>query len=531
MADWRSLYEKWAEVSDEMKNKIYELFVEKEEKLPALFAKEPFAKKIYDEFFLPELEEEERKAAALAPPPIPPTPEVRPPAKFVQGQQVIFKGKPYNIVELSWLAGWKYTLDDPSLPKLIDESFLKTPVEAVEQKWKPGKKATYRWTGEEYEVVSTAKWPFILLKDKYGHMDTKNENQLVTAEEYEALKKEQERKVEKAKKERVAREVPRLYRERERPREAVLRDIFYATLSREGVPVKEGYRARWRIELPKILQLATAEEQEKRAQDFSMEIINEYKAEQEARRERLVKPPPRVAPPRFKLPLGWQPVEGGYLVNGRFISEEEAPKMLPPEVAVPAVPVERERLLLTGMAERRCPSPDHKDPEWIKRNPDVEEEFPGGLFLADLNEERLAFCLPTFAYYRNRRFNGYCPYHRKKEFGVWLTTVGKWAEVYAWMFKVSGGRQGLDPALIENCIRQLDLPKTLADYDRPVTWIPPGAVFEYWKSIGWRAPQNIEEVWDKEFEEEHGKKSSSIFELYDWLKGISERRKKGEIKD
>jgi len=495
LADWKSLYEKWAEVGEESKRKIFELFVEKEEKLPSLFEKEPYAKRIYDEFFLPEL-----KAEEMVPVSVPITPEVE-----------------------------RVPTPVPIMPPPRPGEEIK-----VGPRFNVGDKAIYRWTGEEVEIMSVAKWPSVLVKYvSSGKLEGKDEKQLVTAQEYEILKKEQVEKVEKAKKERVAREVPRVYREVERPRESVLRDIFYATLSREGVPIKEGYRARWRIRLPDLLKLPTREEQEKAAEDFANEIVSDYKAEREARAR------PGVARKEIAalrpLPAGWKRVEGGYLVNGRFVSEAEAP-------AVPAgPPVERERLLLTGMMRRRCNHPDHADAEWVKANPDVEAEFPAGQFLADLEEERLAFCLPMPGYYRSRRFNGYCPYHRHKVFKVYVSTVGRYAEVYLWMFKVSGGRQGLDPGILKKCISDLGVAKTVEQYDHPVTWHPPKAIFNYWKDIGWRAPEVIEQVWQREevgeikpyeiedwlrSEREEKGVEPGPFDLAEWLRGIS--RKRGE---
>lgn len=240
-----------------------------------------------------------------------------------------------------------------------------------------------------------------------------------------------------------------------------LKDVFYATLSHYRVPIRESYKARFRAELPSILMLPR-EAQEKTVESFAMEIVYEYRAER-------------------KLPE---------LLRRR---EERV-------VPVPAVPVTEappeERVLLTGFMTRRCKHPDHEKPKWVKANLEVEKEFPDGKFIANLNEERLAHCLPCPGYYRSRRFNGYCPYHRHKIYKTYLSTVAKWAEVYLWMFKASGGRQGLDLGILKDCIRKLDSPLKIEDFERPLTWKPPDAVFEYWKMIGWAAPERIEEAWE-----------------------------------
>jgi len=437
MADWKTLYERWAEVPEETRRKLRELFwrkyKEKPEKLKSFLEANPYAKKIVEK----EL-----------------------PTLFM----TIYPEKPKEI------------------PLKPGEEIKVGP------RFKPGDKVVYRWTGEELEVVSIAKWPYVLVKNRYGKLDSKDEKQLVTHEEYERLKAEEAarrgKKVPKKK-------PPRLVEAKARPREQVLKDIFYATLTRHRVPIKTGYRSMFRLELPGILELPTAEEQEKAVEDFAMEIVREYQAEKERRREVFRRPPTREkAPPT--LPPGWKRVKGGYLNHmGRFIPETEAPW-----VVKPGVPAEERKPLLTGFARRRCPDPDHENPEWIKTHPEVEEMYPGGVFLANLEEERAAYCLPCPSYYRNRRFLKYCPYHRHKRFGVYLTTLGHWIEVYMWMYKVSGGRQGLDPGVVAGC--GLDPKK----YDKPVTWHPPGAVFEYWKEIGWAVPEKIQEVWEKEKREE-----------------------------
>lgn len=256
---------------------------------------------------------------------------------------------------------------------------------------------------------------------------------------------------------------------RERPRENVLRDIFYSILTRHRVPIRTGYRSMWHLELPSILQLPTRGEREKATEIFAMDIVREYQAEQELRRKRL-------------LPKRWR----------ERVEERAAlvPTIPPPEKEEPAK--------LTGFMRRRCPHKDHDSAEWKKAHPKIEEEFPDGVFMANLEEERAAHCLPCPGYYKNRRFLGYCPFHRHSVFGAYLTTVGKWVRVYMWMFKVSAGRQGLDPGVVEKC------GLVVKKYDKPVTWKPPGAVFEYWLQVGWRAPERIQEAWkttEEEYEE------------------------------
>jgi hypothetical protein len=211
------------------------------------------------------------------------------------------------------------------------------------------------------------------------------------------------------------------------------------------------------------------EEQEGLAMDFAMEIVQEYSREVAMRRERFIKP--EALSPEMAIE--------------RMVS-----------TARPPVEMEEEKPQLLGLAKRRCNHPDHDKPDWIKENPGVEEEFPGGLFMANVKEERAAYNLPVPGYYRNRRFNGFCPFHRHTVYGTYMTTVGKWIEVYMWMFKVSAARQGLDPGVVK--AGGLDP----SAYDHPVTWHPPESVFEYWKSIGWRAPERIEEVWAREAEGE-----------------------------
>lgn len=484
MVDWRKLFESWSELSEDMKKKIFDAFLKKTpDQLGTLFMREPYAKGIWNK-----IPENIRFPPKEIPTPIP---------------MEIPTEKP--------------TVIPPELPTAIP---LK-PGEELKTgpRFKVGDKAVYKWTGEEYAVVATTSWPSVLVKDQYGHLLTKDEFQLVTSEEYEAMKEKKREETEKAAAPADHR-IPQLkYDKTERSREQVLRDIFYATLSENGVPTRPGYTARWRLKLPELLKIANREEQEGSARDFAMTIVEEFQAETKARRERYLKPPSareRAMVQPFKLPSGWNPVEGGYLVNGSFIPEEEAPKFAP---AVPPGPPEEERLILTGFMRRRCNHPDHEDPKWRKEHPDVEEKFPGGVFLANLEEERAAFCLPVPGYYRNRRFNGYCPWHRNMVFGAYMTTVGHWLEVSLWMFKVSGGRQGIDPGVVRNC--GLDPNK----YDKPVTWRPPGAVFEYWKSIGWRFPTKIEEAWAKDLgvEEEYKRGEVDIFKL---LLEEEERRKK-----
>ncbi|MFQ6064218.1 MAG: hypothetical protein ACE5L6_01965 [Candidatus Bathyarchaeia archaeon] len=493
MADWKTLYERWEELSEETKRKIFDTFLKKTPRqLKPLFLREPYAKLIWQK--IPEAERfpEEKPAEAPEGP------------KFTKGQRVIHTTEPDLIFEVEKISREDgritYEINTPDKTKHrahVREEELQGIVEAEEKRWQPGDTAVYKWTGKTYEVVSSAKWPYILLKDEYGRMDTKNADQLVTPEEYEELKAEEMAR----RKKKPPKKKPKVV-EVERPREKVLRDIFYATLTKEGVPIRTGYRSMWRLELPKILELPTAEEQETRAKDFAMHIVNLYRSEKEIRRKRRVirarKPQvrPREEVPTYMppvLPPGWIPVEGGYLVNGKFISEEEAPKFVEAEeVPAPEVPV------LTGFVRRRCPHEDHDSEEWKQAHPEVEEQYPDGVFMANLTEERAAHALPCPAYFRNRRFLKFCPYHRHTEFGVYVTTLANWIRVYMWMFKVSGGRQGLDPGVVKAA------GLNPADYDKPLTWRPPGAVFEYWKQIGWAVPERIEKAWketEKEYEE------------------------------
>ncbi|MDH5691167.1 MAG: hypothetical protein OEY81_07060, partial [Candidatus Bathyarchaeota archaeon] len=199
------------------------------------------------------------RVVAAVPPEKPPEEYEAP--RFQVKDPVVYQGKKMEVTEVIPGRPPHYILD--GVVKVAQGPELKGVVEAYEKKWKTGDIATYKWTGEVMEVVSTAKWPYILLKDKYGHMQTKNADQLVTAEEYEELKAEQAAKLERAKK------PPRLREEVERPMEKVLRDIFYAVLTREHVPIRTGYRSLWHLELPKILQLTT-QRNRKRARENSL---------------------------------------------------------------------------------------------------------------------------------------------------------------------------------------------------------------------------------------------------------------------
>jgi len=40
--------------------------------------------------------------------------------------------------------------------------------------------------------------------------------------------------------------------------------------------------------------------------------------------------------------------------------------------------------------KRRCNDPEHENSEWIRHNPELEKLYPGGVFEADLEEERAA---------------------------------------------------------------------------------------------------------------------------------------------
>jgi len=490
MVDWKRLCDEWASLPPEMQSKIIETFIKKQqkdpEKLKGFIEARVHVKNLLEKAF-PSL------LIQLGITRVPVTLEEFETPQFHVKDPVIYQGKKMEVTEVIPGKPPQYMLD--GVVKVAQGADLQGVVEAYEKKWKPGDTAIYKWTGETMEVVSTAKWPYILLKDKYGHMQTKNTDQLVTAEEYETLKAEQAARLGKK-----PRKPPRLAKEVEQPIEHVLRDIFYGTLTREHVPIRTGYRSLWRLELPKILKLTTRDEQESAAKEFAMSIVQDYHAEREARKERFRRPPDRrrwreraelpgppgvFVPPR--IPPGWEPVKGGYLVNGKFIPEEEAPEMLRKEEEARAPPPER--IALTGFVRRRCPHEDHQDPEWVKAHAEVEEEYPEGNFMANVEEERAAHCLPCPGYFRNRRFLKYCPFHRHKLWGVWVTTLNHWIEVYMWMFKVSGARQGLDPGVVKGC----DL--SPADYDKPVDWHPPGAVLKYWRDIGWAIPAKIEEAW------------------------------------
>ena len=443
MVDWKRVYENWQNVTEEDKQRIYELFQEKEDAVrDEYFEKEPYAKRIYDEFYIPELEQAAREAEEFFREEVAKKAAVAP----------IEKPKPV-IVPLEQL-------------KLGEE--IKTG-----PRFKPGDKVTYRWTGEEYTIKAVANWPSVLVEDKYGHLLAKDEFQMVTAEEYAKLKEEEQKKraETKAAAPRVAAPRAPTYMT-ERTREQVLRDIFYATLSEHGTPIKDGYRARWRIKLPELLKIANREEQEGAAKDFAMSIVSEYEAEVKARREGLFRP--RVDREARRISAVGLPGGPAFEPGAMGFAE---PATTP---------------ILQKMVKRRCNHPDHEKQEWIRANPKVEAEFPGGLFMANVEEERAAFNLPVPGYFRDRRFNGYCPHHRWVVYRAYMTTVAHWIEVYMWMYKVSGARQGLDPGVVSAA--GLDPEK----YDKPVSWHPPRAVFEYWKGIGWRAPEKIETVWESE---------------------------------
>lgn len=488
MADWKTLYEKFDELSEDLKKKLRETFLKKpREKLEELFTKEPYARRVYENL------------VSIKPTVIPTEIPTEIPTQTPTEKHIV-------------------------VPKLGEE--IKTG-----PRFKPGDKVTYRWTGEEYTIKAVTSWPSVLVEDRYGHLIPKDEFQLLTAEEYERLKEQEKREAEEKKKAVAApKATPRLPAMRVREREAVLRDIFYAALSEAGVPIKEGYRARWRIRLPELLRLPV-EEQESQAGDFAAGIVAEYQAEQKGRREKWVRAARPLEAERkpLALPLGWKPVEGGYLVNGRFVTEEEAPSLLPTIEEAKAAPAE-ERMVMTNLVRRRCPDPDHENSEWVKAHPEVEEQWPQGEFLANIEEERTAHIIASPTVYRNRRFLKYCPYHRNKLFGVWLTTFGKWVEVYGWMFKVSGGRQGFNPDYLINAYRKGDTNLRWKDYDRPLTWHPPKSVLDYWRNIGWAIPAKIEMVWAQDLgvEEEFKRGEIKEIDIFKLLIEEEERKKRGK---
>jgi hypothetical protein len=98
------------------------------------------------------------------------------------------------------------------------------------------------------------------------------------------------------------------------------------------------------------------------------------------------------------------------------------------------------------LVRRRCSDADHMNLDWVKENPEVARQFPGGEFLANLDEEdavKRSAIAPT--YMLNRRWLGYCPYHRKKKLKTWASTIREYIEYYMEMFEQSAGKQGLDP--------------------------------------------------------------------------------------
>lgn len=520
MADWRKLYEEWDKLSPEMKKKLETAILKKKEqgKLEEFYQIYPPYTKMIAEKLLGDTLEKVVEAAK------PGEPTEFAPPRFQVKDRVVHKGFTREVTEVIPGKPVHYMLDGQVK---AEESELKNVIEAYEQKWKSGDKAVYKWTGEELEVMSIDKWPIILLKDKFGHIQSKNTDQLVTAKEYEQLKAEQAARLGKKIPEKAA--APKVRAETAAEIERRLRDIFYTALTKEGVPITEGYRAWWRNELMKILQMATQEEREARAADVAVEVIDHYKASKEKKvapraapawREREREGAPWRPP---KLPSGWKPVEGGYLVNGRFVPEAEAPKEMG-EIVPTAPRAPEEPVLLTGIMRRRCPHEDHTNAEWVKKHPEVEEQWPGGEFMADLEEERAAHCLPCPAYYRDRRFQKYCPWHRHVMWKVYITEVGKWVEVYMWMFKVSGGRQGLDPGVVRRC------GLSISKYEKPVTWHPPKAVFAYWRDIGWAIPTPIAEVWEKEDKGEPVPSEEEIFKrLVAWEEEEREKRTSSQV--
>lgn len=137
-------------------------------------------------------------------------------------------------------------------------------------------------------------------------------------------------KIEKGYAERVAVEVPV---EKVLPVEKVewtrtlerkLRDVFETTL-RVGLPEEKiepvtPYRflPEFRLELETVKTLPTEDEMRRHVERLAKVIVR--------REGKPIKPPEIKRPPL--LPPGWAKVTGGYLVNGRFISEEEMPAVM-----------------------------------------------------------------------------------------------------------------------------------------------------------------------------------------------------------
>jgi len=98
------------------------------------------------------------------------------------------------------------------------------------------------------------------------------------------------------------------------------------------------------------------------------------------------------------------------------------------------------------LMKRRCLNPDHENPGWMKQNPEIEKQYPGGLFDADLEEERAARdYLPMPKYYSSSQFLGLCPYHRAKKWPNRFPTIAEWIKYYLKLWKDQRGLIGLDP--------------------------------------------------------------------------------------
>ena len=136
-------------------------------------------------------------------------------------------------------------------------------------------------------------------------------------------------KIEKGYAERVAIEVPvkRAPVEAEvewtRTLERKLGDVFETTLRvglpEEGIEPVTPYRflPEFRLELETVKTLPTEDEMRRHIERLAKTIV---------RREGKPIKPPEVKLPA--LPPGWMKITGGYLVNGRFISEEEMPAVM-----------------------------------------------------------------------------------------------------------------------------------------------------------------------------------------------------------
>jgi len=138
-------------------------------------------------------------------------------------------------------------------------------------------------------------------------------------------------KIEREYAERVAAEVPvekvlpvKAEVEWTRTLERKLRDVFETTL-RVGLPEEkiEGvtpYRflPEFRLELENVKMLPTEDEMLRHIERFAKTIVR--------REGKPIKPPELKPPPA--LPSGWMKITGGYLVNGRFVSEEEMPAVM-----------------------------------------------------------------------------------------------------------------------------------------------------------------------------------------------------------